>query len=263
MKKTLITRADDCGSSRAANEAILQAVDSGFIRNVSIMAPGPYVEEAARMMSNRKEVCFGLHATLNAEWDGVRWGPVLSKGEVPSLVEKDGFFSRNPALFMKNVPSLEEIMLEIGAQLDKLTRLGFTISYMDSHMLPERYVDGLQQAMDRFITEKGLVNHNFYYNIFPQDDSIASTPGLFEQILSTMDEGQYLLVSHPALYSEEMTACGNDEIIGEQLARGRDWEARFLVAQETRLAVERNGFQVIRYDEAVPLQEQIWFNRNI
>ncbi len=42
-----ITRADDLGSSYSANQAIEQVIDAGFIKNVSIMACGPAVEDAA------------------------------------------------------------------------------------------------------------------------------------------------------------------------------------------------------------------------
>jgi predicted glycoside hydrolase/deacetylase ChbG (UPF0249 family) len=67
-----ITRADDLGGSYSANQAIEQVIDAGFIKNVSIMACGPAVEDAARRLAHRKDVCFGMHTTLNAEWDRVK-----------------------------------------------------------------------------------------------------------------------------------------------------------------------------------------------
>ena len=36
--KAIITRADDCGCSHAANEAIFEAAEAGFIKNISLMA---------------------------------------------------------------------------------------------------------------------------------------------------------------------------------------------------------------------------------
>jgi hypothetical protein len=250
--KTLLTRADDLASSHAANQAILRVVDSGFIKNVSIMAAGPFVEEAAKLLGGRQDICFGLHITLNAEWDKVRWGPVSPKEQVPSLVDKDGFFFQDPVMFQECQPSLKEIIKECEAQLDKLIKAGFSISYVDSHMLPERYVTGLR-VLDRWISDKGLINHFFYYNVIPQNDFIASTPALFEQLLSTLVEGQYFFVSHPAIYSQEMTECGNAQVDGEQLARDRDREVTFITSPETMSICERYGFRTIRYDEAVPL----------
>ena len=72
----LYTRGDDCGSSHSANRAILEACETGILKNVSFMLPAPYIEEAAQMFSGRNEFCFGLHVTMNAEWDSLKWGPV-------------------------------------------------------------------------------------------------------------------------------------------------------------------------------------------
>jgi hypothetical protein len=251
--KTLLTRADDCASSHAANQAILRAVDTGFVKNVSIMAPGPYVEEAAAMLRERQDVCFGLHVTFNAEWDKVRWGPISPLAEVPSLVDKDGFFHQDPAIFQERQPSLDEMLNECNAQLDKLTRAGFKISYADSHMFPERFVAGWRNELDRWIAAKGLVNHNFFYHNIPDNDFLAQTPGFFEQVVSALDEGQYFFLSHPALYSHEMTQCGNAQVDGELLARNRDREAAFIASPDTMEICERYGFRTIRYDEAVPI----------
>lgn len=65
--RAILSRADDCGSSHAANQAILEALDAGFVKNVSVMACGEYLEEAAEMLSGRKEICFGLHGCINSE----------------------------------------------------------------------------------------------------------------------------------------------------------------------------------------------------
>jgi predicted glycoside hydrolase/deacetylase ChbG (UPF0249 family) len=41
---TLITRADDCGSSHSANIGILQAIEGGILKNISLMAPCDFIE---------------------------------------------------------------------------------------------------------------------------------------------------------------------------------------------------------------------------
>ncbi|MGG4105492.1 polysaccharide deacetylase family protein [Paenibacillus lautus] len=249
--KRIITRADDYASSRSANLAITRTVESGFIKNVSIMAPGPYLTEAAQLLAHRKDICFGFHMTLNAEWDNVRWGPVAAKEQVPSLVDRAGYFYQDPILFQDHPPSLQEILVECEAQLDKLTTAGFNISYVDSHMLPERFIPGLQEELDRWIEAKGLINHRDYYNFFPGGvpDGVES----FERVLGGLTEDQYFFLSHPALYSKEMVQCGNAQVDGEELARGRDQEASFLAREDLNEISERLGFRAIRYDEAVPL----------
>jgi chitin disaccharide deacetylase len=249
--RRIITRADDYASSRSANLAITRTVEAGFIKNVSIMAPGPYLTEAAQLLAHRKDICFGFHMTLNAEWDNVRWGPVAAKEQVPSLVDRAGYFYQDPTRFQDHSPSLQEILVECEAQLNKLTAAGFNISYVDSHMLPERFIPGLQEELDRWIEAKGLINHRYYYNFFPGGvpDGVES----FETVLGGLTEDQYFFLSHPALYSEEMVQCGNAQVDGEELARGRDQEASFLAREDLNEISERLGFRAIRYDEAVPL----------
>ncbi|MEK4115243.1 ChbG/HpnK family deacetylase [Paenibacillus sp. FSL W8-0919] len=247
--RRIITRADDLGSSRSANLAIARTVDAGFIKNVSVMAPGPYAAEAAELLAHRDDICFGFHMTLNAEWDHIRWGPVSAKEQVPSLVDPSGYFYQDPSMFKQSPPALEEIAAECSAQLDKLTALGFRITYADSHMLPERFVPGLQEELDRWIASKGLINHRYYYNFFP--GGVPSSVPQFEAVLSRLTDEQYFFLSHPALYSEEMTQCGNAWVDGEELARGRDAEAAFLMQEDLIEISERHGFRPIRYDEAV------------
>lgn len=249
--RRIITRADDYASSRSANAAIARTVEVGFIKNVSIMAPGPYLAEAAQLLAHRKDICFGFHMTLNAEWDNVRWGPVAAKEQVPSLVDRAGYFYQDPSLFQHHPPSLQEILIECEAQLDKLTAAGFNISYADSHMLPERFIPGLQEELDRWMEAKGLINHRYYYNFFP--GGVPDGAESFERVLGGLTDEQYFFLSHPALYSEEMVQCGNAQVDGEELARGRDQEAAFLAREDLNEISERWGFRAVRYDEAAPI----------
>ena len=63
----LITRADDAGTNPTSNAAILDAYQNGLVKNVSVLAVGPAVEDAASLLAHEKGLCFGLHTALNAE----------------------------------------------------------------------------------------------------------------------------------------------------------------------------------------------------
>ena len=95
----LLVRSDDAGSCASANAAIAEACDAGVVRNVSVMACGPALDEAAALFAGRDDIAAGLHVTLNAEWasDAACWKPVLPREQVPSLVDENGFFWRTPA----------------------------------------------------------------------------------------------------------------------------------------------------------------------
>ena len=115
----LITRGDDCGSSHSANRAIMEAYRRGVLKNVSVMVVCPAILEAAEMFAGESDICCGLHVTMNAEWDSISWGPVLPPQRVPSLVDSRGVFFQTTKALYENKPFLDEIMLEIQAQLDK------------------------------------------------------------------------------------------------------------------------------------------------
>lgn len=248
--KTLITRADDFASNHAANKAIAKAADAGFVKNISVMAVCGHVDEAAELLAGREDLCFGLHITLNSEWDKVRWGPLTA---APSLRDGQGFFPQDPAVFASGTPSLDEAMEEIEAQYNLLTKAGFKISYAEAHMLPERFFSGLQKGIHAWAEEKGLLDFCCYIdNVIPHMDRISSVPGLFDKVLRGLEEGQYLYVTHPALYGAEMLQTGNAGDSAERIASHRNADAEFLAAPDTLETCLAHGFTPIRLDEAVP-----------
>ncbi len=248
--KTLITRADDFASSHAANAAIARAAEVGFVKNISVMAVCPFVEEAAALLAGRDDLCFGLHIALNSEWDDVRWGPLTG---APSLTDARGSFYQDPALFAEHPPRLDEVLAEVETQYCRLAAAGFHLSYAECHMLPERYLPGLQERLARWTCEKGLLDFSCYMDsVLPRMDDVAGTPGLFGEVLSALGGGQYLYVAHPALYGEEMLQTGNAMVSGAQVACHRDADAAFMADPQTLETCRRCGFTPIRLDEAVP-----------
>jgi cytochrome c551/c552 len=255
MKKTIITRADDLASSHAANKAIARVASCGFIKNVSVMAVGPYLTEAAELLADHKNICFGLHATINSEWDQMRWGSVSPRKSVGTLLAKDGCFYQNPEIFIEKRPSVNEIISECSRQLDQLTKARFSIAYVDFHMFPERYVPGLQEEMSKWIFGKGLIDHSFYCNILPGMDQLASVPGLFEKVLAGLKDDQYLYVIHPAVYSDEIRKCVSDKAFGEKIAYMRDLDMKFACDANTLEICHKYGYEPIRYDKAIPSEK--------
>ena len=252
---TFVSRADDLGSSRSANQAIEMVTKAGFIRNVSVMACGPFAEEAAGLLAGNKDICFGMHTTLNAEWDKVKWGPVTGAEKAEGLVDENGYFLADPSLFAETKPQVETIMREVSAQLDYLTRLRFDIRYIDSHMFPEMYVDGLDAAMEEFIRKKGLVDHMYFYYL-PQGmmdlGNSGENPPEIVKILQTIPKEQYFIVAHPSLDTEEMRKTGNAAVSGVDVAKNRAKETAIFSDPQVCALLENIGCRGVRYDEAVP-----------
>ncbi len=87
----LITRGDDLGCARSLNRAVKECYQKGILKNCSVLAAAPYIEEAAKLLAGTKGLCFGLHCDLTSEWDNVKWGPVAPREQVPSLLDSKGY----------------------------------------------------------------------------------------------------------------------------------------------------------------------------
>ena len=249
-KVTFVARCDDLGSSQSANRAIRAVTSAGLFKNVSVMAPGPFVEQAADMLKDQKNICFGMHTTLNAEWDRVKWGPVSELKPDCGLLDEQGYFLSDPSLFAGTKPDVEIIISEVSAQLDKLQRLGFDIRYIDSHMFPEMFIDGLDEAMCDFIRGKGLIDHMYYYQLPPGFKELADGSKSPLAFLRTIPAGQYFFISHPSYDTPEMRLTGNAATSGEEVARARDGETRMYSKKATTLLLRCMGISGVRYDEA-------------
>jgi len=248
----IVTRADDAGSSHSANLAIRKVVQAGIIKNVSVMAPGRYVNEAAQLLAGNKNVCFGMHATINAEWAYVKWGPVSDLPRNCGLLDEKGMFLPSPQHFEKTHPPIECILKEYDAQLDKLSREGFNISYVDSHMFPEMSIPELDGATAQWAREKGLLDHMYYYILPPGIERALKDPKQIVPMLRNIPEGQYFYVTHPSLNTAEMRMTGHDDASGKRVARNRGLETAIFSSKLTKVVLDRLGIQTLRYSKAVP-----------
>ena len=54
----LITRGDDLGCARSLNQAVKECYEKGILKNCSVLAASPYVEEGAKLLAKNKGLCF-------------------------------------------------------------------------------------------------------------------------------------------------------------------------------------------------------------
>jgi len=246
-KIQLITRGDDGGSSRSANRALLQAVDEGVLRNVSLMVPGPAFADAAQLFAGRDDICFGLHVTLSSEWNHPKWGPLLASDKVPSLVEPDGSFTTAPNVLHDRGFSTEEALLEVAAQLRIARESGLHISYLDEHMGVSWI--GLRESFADLARREGLIDA-FPIPSLPNErpPEMGLVEGLIEQLRHT-PEGPYVFITHPMWDDEEAQSfCGSVSSPGA-VARERDLDRRALIDPRLREFARDFGVHFARYDE--------------
>ena len=136
----LIVRADDIGSSHAANLACIKSYRDGIARSVEVMIPAPWFNEAAKMLKENPGYDVGVHLTLTSEWENCKWGPIT---HAPSLVDDQGNFFPTTSQrsdfppntgFLEAKPKLEEVEKELRAQIELAVKKIPQVSHLSSHM---------------------------------------------------------------------------------------------------------------------------------
>jgi chitin disaccharide deacetylase len=130
----VLLRLDDVGMNHSVNTAIERVAKTGMPFSVSVMFACPWYQEAVEMLKKYPNVNVGVHLVLNSEWRNYRWGPVLGKTAVPSLVDSVGYFLPSTRAFLDSKYDLGEVERELDAQMQRAATSGLKISYVDFHM---------------------------------------------------------------------------------------------------------------------------------
>lgn len=255
MSVRLVTRADDAGTTRTTNRAIRAAARDGIVRNVSLMAPAPEIEHAAETLLELGEtIDFGLHVTLVCEWQNLRWGPVSDPSAVGSLLRRDGTMSPTVSDLNLLRPRMEELLLEVEAQYDRLRSLGFTLRYLDEH-LGVGAINGLGEQLERFAAGKGLVCDRSLHDSrrlvdLPGWHGPAEHPGTeLADFLAGVPAGTYLLVGHPGFKEEEMQLLRLPGHEAGEAALMRNRDRRMFMDIEIVDYCQNVGIELLRYSE--------------
>src|SRR5215211_6311269 len=128
--KLLIIHADDLGMAHSVNAASTKSFDSGLVNSGSIMVPCPWFAEIAAYARSHAEADLGLHLTLTSEWKFLRWGPVLSKDRLTTLLDKDGYLYPTEVAAARN-GAPQEIEAEIRAQIERAKAFGIQPTHLD------------------------------------------------------------------------------------------------------------------------------------
>jgi hypothetical protein len=249
----LVTRADDAGMNQTENKAIRSTVRQGIVRNVSLLAPGPEIEHAAEILGDLAgEADFGLHVCITAEWANLRWGPVADVSRVTTLLRSDDTFPYTLEELEGLSPNIEEMMIEVTAQFERLQSLGFTIKYLDTHMGVGK-VAGLSARLAAFAEQNGLIDGN----AFLDNGTIERIPGWpgpgehpgteLADHLASIEKGTYLLVGHPGFKTDEMEELRLPGRRSGGVLLSRNRERRMFADIEIVDYCENVGIELVKY----------------
>jgi hypothetical protein len=127
--RVAVIHVDDVGLCRAANAGALDAL-AGAATCGSVMVPAPGFGEIAELARARPELDLGVHLTLNAEWDALRWAPLSAAA---GLRDPDGMLWRTPEQTAEHATP-QEVALELRAQLERALDAGIDVTHLDAHM---------------------------------------------------------------------------------------------------------------------------------
>jgi len=255
----LVIRTDDAGMSHSVNMAIEKLIATGLPVSVSVMFPTPWHQETVEILKRHPEVSVGIHLTLNSEWKNYRWGPVLGRTAVPSLVDTEGYFFASSQALYDNHPNLGEVEKELRAQINAALHSGLKIDYVDYHMGTAVGRPEFREIAERLAKEFGL-GMSTYFGETRNDSQYAAKPAdktdSLVAILDRLHPKFNLVVTHVGLDNAELGALldMNTSNPLPDMSKNRQGELDALTSQRFRDAVKAHNVKLLTYRELIAIK---------
>ncbi len=258
----LIVRGDDMGFCHAANIACIQSYRDGIMRSVEVMVPGPWFNEAVDMLKNNPGLDVGIHLTVTSEWDNLKWGPVASKSDVPSLVDKDGYFYQRDSQeadyppgtgFKEANPKPAELEIELRAQIERALSKIPNVTHLSAHMGAPTSTPELRAVVEKLSREYKLsfgVPGSKGAGGFVKSTSLTEIEiekNLVE-VLEKLEPGNlYLLIEHPGIDCPEMKGIGH--IRSRFVAMQRGGVTKAFTSDWVKDVIRKKGIKIVSYGD--------------
>jgi chitin disaccharide deacetylase len=273
--KLLIIHADDLGVAHTVDAASTKALDAKAVSSASIMVPCPWLPQIADYARSHPEADLGLHLTLTSEWKHYRWGPVLPRDKVPSLVAEDGYLYPETGPAVAKIKP-EEARAEVRAQIERARSFGINPTHLDAHMgvlygskeLFEVILEaGRENGIPVMVAREWFAQGGFLPSILKPTDIVidrvvSAEPGVapekwtdfYVDLVRKAQPGVTLIIVHLASDDEEMRAVTVDHPDWGAGWRQRDYDA--VTSPAFKKAIEENGVRVVTWRELGKLVPQ-------
>ena len=259
----VLLRIDDDGMNHSVNLAVKQLAQTGISFSSSVMFACPWYQEAVANLQEFPNVSAGVHLVLNSEWKYYRWGPVLGRSAVPSLVDADGFFLPSIEGFLDSNYKLDEVEKELTAQMERARQSGLKIDYVDYHMLTAVATPQLRGIVEKLARNYHLGISRYFDENYQSMFSvpIESKKSEFLKRLENLDRNRVnLIVFHIAQDTPEMRALidMNDAKMHSKteplVAMHRSKELSVLLSKEFQDMIRNGSIRLITYRDLVKEQ---------
>ena len=269
--RAVIIHTDDIGMCHASVQAFKDLWAFGTITSGATMVPCPWFPAVAQLCRENPEMDMGVHATLNAEWEIYRWGPVSTREQASGLLDADGYFHQwHPAVYQNARP--EAVAAEVNAQIEKALASGIDVTHVDSHMgtimsplfiqsyiqaaasrllpnlLPRQVSQGIALMGASEQEKMALLLRQMEELGVPMVDGIFEMPlehandhiGVAKKVLGEIPVGITHFILHPSLDTPELRALAPD------------WPARVanynaFMSDELKMFIESENIKLIGY----------------
>jgi hypothetical protein len=255
----LVIRTDDAGMSHSVNMALEKLIATGLPISVSVMFPTPWYQETVEILKRHPDVSVGIHLTLNSEWKNYRWGPILGRTAVPTLVDADGYFFPSTEALHQNHPNLKEVEMELRAQIDRALHSGLKIDYVDYHMGTAVHYPEFRELTERLAREYGLGMSQYFGEARHDPQYSAAPPNKTDSLLAMVNRlrPQFnLVVTHVGIDNEELGALldMNTSDPLPDMSKNRQGELNALTSQRFHDALKARGVQLLTYRQLIAMQ---------
>jgi predicted glycoside hydrolase/deacetylase ChbG (UPF0249 family) len=255
----MIIRTDDAGMSHSVNMAIEKLIATGLPVSVSVMFPTPWYQETVDILKKHPNVSVGIHLTLNSEWKNYRWGPILGRSAVPTLVDGDGYFFATSEALHKNNPNLREVENELRAQIDRALKSGLKIDYVDYHMGTVTRYPEFREIVERLAREFGLGMSQYFGETRNDSQYSAAPSNKTDSLVAIIDrlQPQYnLVVTHVGVDDAELGALLDMNTDGglPEMSKNRQGELNALTSQRFSDALRARNVKLITYRQLIDMQ---------